>query len=313
MRTTPPVPGWYADPWNPAFQRYWDGHSWTGMTHAAPPHTEPSEKDQTHQKSSRPNQSWIKTLGDWFTTGADWFTTGSAAVKFAKALFGLLVSLGIITIGGVIAGGGSLGHGSSSSSGGSPNSGSSGNGLPATLSAALIQSSDLGTTSGFFGWHKTQAPTSSSSAPSCPTYPQTSEGHVSTALTDVGTGIVLYEDVWELTQPGQAISTYVNTAQGCSFPNDSGDTVTFQADDSDGAYGSESVIYTEGITNPALPGEVPTIGAYNALIMRGNLLASVYLSTGTEGSIDQSTLTSILTAVAKKLLSSRSSSLVDVP
>jgi hypothetical protein len=49
--------------------------------------------------------------------------------------------------------------------------------------------------------------------------------------------MVLYEDVWKLAEPGQAISTYVSTAQGCSLPNESGDTVTFQVDDSDGSYG----------------------------------------------------------------------------
>lgn len=223
-------------------------------------------------------------------------------MKFAKALAGLLAFLGIITISGVIAGGGSSGSGGSDGTrgpGNSDSSGNSGNPSPTNLSAALLQPSDLGT-GDFFGWQKTQAP-SPSSTPSCPTYPQNSEGHVFTALADVGTGMVLYEDVWKLAQPGQAISTYASTAQGCSLPNNSGDTVTFQVDDSDGSYGDESVIYTQGVTNPALPGETPTIGAYDALIARGDLLASIYLSTGTEGTISQSILTTIFTAAAKKL------------
>jgi Protein of unknown function (DUF2510) len=281
MAVTPPAPGWYTDPWNPAYQRYWDGHDWTVMTRATAPHSETSESNQIHGKSATSNRSWIKTL-------ADWFNTGTAAVKFAKALFGLLAFLGIITIGGAIAGGGSGGGGN--------------NLTPANLSTALLQPSDLGAT-GAVGWSKTQAP-SSSSTPPCPTFPRNSEGHVFTALTYGSMGIVLYEDVWKLASPDQAISTFVNTAQGCSFTNASGNTVTLQADDSDGSYGNESVIYTVGVTSPGFQNETPTLGAYNALIARGHLLAAVYLSTGTEGTLSQSMLSTVFGAAAKRLLPS---------
>jgi len=31
-----PPPGWHPDPWEPTSLRWWDGHQWTGYTHARP-------------------------------------------------------------------------------------------------------------------------------------------------------------------------------------------------------------------------------------------------------------------------------------
>lgn len=236
------------------------------MTRAASPHSGPSMAHKTHEQPSATKQSWVRSL-------ADWFNTGTAAVKFAKALVGFLAFLGIITVGGVIAG---IGGGN--------------------LSAALLQPSDLGV-SGALGWSQTQV--SPGTPSSCPTYPPDSDQHVITAMSDAASGDVLSEEVWKLTDPDQAISAYVSTAQNCSFAKNAENTVTYQQDDSDGSYGQDSAIETLGVTN--LPGETPTIGAYDALIARGDLLAEVHLTTGTEGSIDESTLTSIFTKAAEKL------------
>ena len=275
MTTTQPAPGWYPDPSNPAYQRYWDGHAWTVVTRTAPTHGESSESNQT-RKSSTSKTSFIKSV-------ADWFNTGTAAIKFAKAL---LAFLGIITIGGAIAGGG----------------GGGGGGNPVrTLSAALLQPCELGAC-GAVGWSQTQFPSPSSTPPSCPSYPQNSEGHVTTALTYAASGIDLYEVIWKLTKPDNAISTYVNTAQNCSFTNSSGSTVTLQADDSAGSYGDESAVFTVGVTNSAFQNETPTITAYDALIARGNLVAEVTLTTGTEGTISPSMLDQVLTTATNKLL-----------
>jgi len=286
----PPPPGWYPDPSNPAYQRYWDGNAWTVVTRTAPTHGNSSESDQT-RKSSASKPSFIKSV-------ADWFNTGTAAVKFAKALLGLLAFLGIITIGGAIAGGGG---GTGGGGGGGGGSSGSRNSTERTLSATLLQPCDLGAC-GAVGWSLTQFPSSSSNPPSCPSYPQNSEGHVSTALEDAASGVDLYEVIWKVTDPSNAISTYMNTAQNCSFTNNSGNTATLQADDSAGSYGDESAVFTVGVVNSAFQNETPTITAYDALIARGNLVAEVTLTTGTEGTISPSMLNQVLTTATNKLL-----------
>lgn len=285
MTAALPPPGWYNDPHNPGYQRYWDGRSWTAMTRSAVPHGRPSESNQAHGKSSKTNQSWIKTA-------ADWFNTGTAAVRFAKALCALLVFLGVITVGNAVVGGGS---GAGGSGGGGSGGGST---SPANLSATLLQPTDLGV-SGAVGWSQTQF--TSGPAESCPSFPPNSDEHVMTALTYAAMGINLYEEVWKLADPNQAITTFENTASNCSYTDSSGNTVTFQVDDSDGSYGQNSTIYTEAVTNSAFQGETPTITRYIALIAQDNLLAGVAITTGIEGTLSQSTLNTVFTAAAKRL------------
>lgn len=287
MTDTLPPAGWYTDPTNSTLQRYWDGHAWTTVTRIASPHERSSESSQTRKESQAPKQSLVKTV-------ADWFNTGTAAVKFLKALAGLLAFLGIITVGGAIAGGSSGGSG-----GGSGVTGSSSTPV-ASLSSALLQPSDLGAT-GVLGWTQTQIPSSSGTAPSCPLYPKL-VGNVDTALSDASTGILVIEYVWKIANPAQAISTFVNSAQNCSFTDSSGNYKdTYQADYADGSYGDRSAIFTVGLTSTAFPNETPTIGAYQALISRGNLIAAVRLTTGTDGVVSQSTLNQIFTAAAGRL------------
>ena len=292
MTATPPA-GWYPDPTNSILQRYWDGHAWTAVTRTAPPHERLSESNQTGKERSR-KQSLVKTV-------ADWFNTGTAAVKFLKALLSLLAFLGIITVGGVIARGGSGGSGGDSGGSGGGSGVTVNNSTPpVSLSSALLQPSDLGAT-GVFGWSQTQIPSSSGASPPCPSYPKL-VGYVDTALSDASTGILVIEYVWKVANPAQAISTFVNTAQNCSFTDSSGNNVdTYQADYADGSYGDKSAIFTEGVTSTALPNETPTIGAYQALISRGNFLAAVRLTTGTEGVVSQSMLNQIFTAAARRL------------
>jgi hypothetical protein len=281
MNATLP-PGWYTDPENSTQRRYWDGQAWTVLTGPAP----------SHNKSSEKPQSRIKRI-------ADWFNTGTAAVKFAKASLSLLAFLGIITVGGAIVAP-SPNPNPTPGPSPSPVPGPSPSPTSTDLSSALLQPCDLGAC-GDFGWSQTQFPASPSSgtSQSCPSYPK-QEG-VSTALTDGSTGIRLFEIVWRLTDPNQAISTFTGTAQNCTVTNSSGDQLTYQDDDNAGSYGSQSTVYTVGVTNPSFQDETPTIGAYDALIEQGNLLAWVYLTTGTEGVISQSMLTSIFTAAARRL------------
>jgi Protein of unknown function (DUF2510) len=241
MTTTRPAPGWYPDPSNPAYQRYWDGYAWTAATRTASVHDKSSESSQTH-KSPTSKTSSIKTVGDWFNTG-------TAAVKFAKALLGLLAFLGIITVGGAIV--------KIVINPPSPSLPSNPPVAGGTLSSALLQPSDLGA-SGAVGWSQTQFPPSSSNPPSCPSYPQSPEGHVDTALTYAALGIDLYENVWKVANPDSVFSAYVNTAQNCSFPNNSGNTVTLQADDSAASYGDQSAVFTMGVTNTAFQNETPS-------------------------------------------------------
>jgi|SRR5208282_1971320 len=274
MAATLPPAGWYTDPTDSTQRRYWDGHAWTALTGPARPQDRSSESKQTREKSSQSKQPWIKTV-------ADWFNTGTAAVKFAKALLGLLAFLGIITIGRVII-----------IPPGPPN-------IPvANLSSALLQPCDLGAC-GAVGWSLTQIPPSSPS--SCPSFSQKPEGEVSTALSDGSTGIIIYEQVLKLAHPDQAISAYAGTAQNCSFNNSSGNLVTYQTDDSAGSYGDESAVFTLGVTNPGFQNETPTIGAYEALIARGDVLASVHILPGTEGTISQAMLNQIFTTAARLL------------
>jgi Protein of unknown function (DUF2510) len=286
VNTTPPPPGWYANPGDPRYQRYWDGHAWTVVTRTAPANGK-SESTQAHKKSSASKQSWIKSV-------AVWFNTGTAAVKFAKALLGLLAFLGIITIGGAIVGPNGPAC-SSSSNGCSP--------TPVNpvrpLSAALLQPCDFGAC-GDIGWSQTQVPSASSTSASCPSLPQNS-GYVFTALVDAPTNMKVFETIWRLANPNQAISTFTATAQNCSITNSSGDLLTYQADDADGSYGDESAIFTVGVTPPGSQNET-SIGAYSALIARGNLLAWVYVTTGIDGTISQSTLNQMFTTAANKLL-----------
>jgi uncharacterized protein DUF2510 len=86
MATVRPQPGWYTDPADASWQRYWDGTAWTIHRRPLPPPGEPSREQAT---------SWPKRV-------TEWFDTGTAAVRFAKAVTSLLVALGLIAGGGIV-------------------------------------------------------------------------------------------------------------------------------------------------------------------------------------------------------------------
>jgi hypothetical protein len=297
MSTVRPAPGWYTDPADPAWQRYWDGTAWTVHRRPLPPSSEPSRE---------PAKSWPQRI-------AEWFETGTAAVRFAKAVVSLLAAGGLIAggvvVNNIIVNGGQThvvqgptggGQAGGNTGGGSVGGGGSNSG--ATLSSTLLQPCDLGECNSPFGWIQTQAPTSTGPLPSCPTFPPTAVGHVGTVLLNNTTAIEVFEDIWRVADPGQVVSTYVNTAQGCSFTNSQDKVVTFQADDSGGSYGDKSAVFSLGVTDPGLPGETPTIGSYEAVIAKGNLVATVLVKLGTSGIISGSDLSAIFTATTRRLL-----------
>jgi hypothetical protein len=67
------APGWYTDPADPMWQRYWDGTAWTMRRRPLPPPSEPSREPAT---------SWPKRI-------TEWFDAGTAAARFAKAVVGV--------------------------------------------------------------------------------------------------------------------------------------------------------------------------------------------------------------------------------
>src|ERR1022692_467389 len=275
MTPTPPPPGWYTDPWDPAWQRYWDGASWTAARSPLP----------TAGQSAGKTESRSKKLREWFSVATDWLETGTALVRLLKTLLVLIGVLGPITLGGI-----------------GVKSILNNSGSVAALSSSLLQPSDLGSSG--LGWSQTQA---NSSVTPCPSLPRQTRNRVSTALSDGATDVTLYEVVWKLGNPQQVISSFANSAHSCSFrQNDpvsgSPEEVTYQSDDSLSAtFGDASRVFSVGLTGLTFSDEPTTIGAYQAVIAHGDLLASVYVTTGTAGTMDSSTLSSILAASAQRL------------
>jgi hypothetical protein len=285
-------PGWYTNTTDPGWQHYWDGSAWT---HRRPlPPTNETAKESNEPAKDKP-KGWIEL-----------FKTGGAA-GYGNLIVALLIGLGVLTGGGVVVkvivdrpGGNSTG----SSNGGrtatanptvtpSPTVTST-----AAFPSALLKPCDLGPCTGFFGWVKTQA--SSPLGPlSCPTLPQKEAGYENTALLDNDSQLEVTEEIWRVANPSQVVSTYTNTAQNCtSAPNNSGQVFAYQADYSDGSYGDQSVVFSLGWTYEAAPG-TPTIVGYDAVIAKGNLVASVYVDVNSGGS--ESDLPSIFKAATKKL------------
>jgi hypothetical protein len=242
----------------------------------------------------------------WFQKLREWLETGTAAAKFLKVLLPLvgIAAVSGITINIFIGGNDKPnpvlpdGHASGSTT---P---SGGNTPVTTLSSALLQPCDLGTCTAGLGWAQTQG--SSPPGPSCSSFPQKSEGHASTAISNASTSVDVIENVWQLTNPQQAVAAFSATAQGCSYnQNDpvSGapEVVIFQSDDSAGNFGDDSQAFSIGIQGTTFPNAPITISGYEAVIARGNLFASVYTSTGSAGSMSSSTLSSLLNAAVRRL------------
>jgi hypothetical protein len=281
------APGWYTDPADSGWQRYWDGTAWTMRRRA--------------QSAS----------SDGATTAlpkriADWFDTGTAAARFGKALVSLFVALGVIAGGGVainiiVNGGPTKSAGGGTGEGRTFTKGTSGSSPTDSFSSALLQPCDLGDCNDNFGWVQTQLPSPSGSLPSCPTFPQHAARYENVALLNDTSTVKVNEDVWQVTDPNQAMSTYTNTAQNCTFMNSQGDDVAYQPDYSAGSYGDNSSIFSLGATNPDLPNATPTIVGYEALITKGDLVASVFVTPGESGLISESDLSAIFSAATRKL------------
>jgi hypothetical protein len=129
---------------------------------------------------------------------------------------------------------------------------------------------------------------------------------VFTALEDFITGVEVVESIWKVADPEQAIATYDSTADGCSFNIDNptfgtSETRTLQPDDSAPGFGDESRVFSVGSQETGFPSGSGTIVGYLAAIIRGNLFATVYITTGTSGTIADSTLTAIFSAAAHRL------------
>jgi transglutaminase-like putative cysteine protease len=88
--------GWYADPWNPAGQRYWNGSEWTPLVHGGlseqPGPVQQSQAPQEHslqpQQPKRPGKRRARTIG---------VVTGSVAAAAVLAIVAAFIVVPAIT------------------------------------------------------------------------------------------------------------------------------------------------------------------------------------------------------------------------
>lgn len=289
MTTASPSPGWYTDPADSRCLRYWNGSAWTSACRPLPASDPASPRPQ-------PNLLRIVTA---------WFDTGTAVVRFMKAALSLLAFLGLITVGGVgistaVSSGGT--HGGQSPQGVGPDHEgqpivSNGSGRQ-TVSSALLRPCDLGDCDDQSGWVQTQGPPPGTTP--CPAFPRT-KPHAFIALVNQTTQVKVYEEIWSVPNAKQAVSTFARTAQNCSFTNRLNTHLTYQADDEAVSYGDHGRFFNIFTSSQILGNESPTLWAYAASFAHGTLTAVVYVEAGTEGTISQSMLSEVFTAVTHRL------------
>lgn len=263
------APGWYTDPADPTWLRYWDGTAWTMRRRPVPPSSEPPRKPAT----SLPKQI------------TEWFNTGTAAARFAKAIVGVLVALGVIGGGGAVINGiVNGGH---------------------NPSDALLSSADMEQAVG--GSWQAIAATPQSLTFSCfplPANPSKSQaGGLSEAL-----GAKLYEvaDSFPTTAAAsQAYTKFTSTTNNCSWENTSKEGTTSQftavADSNAPNLDSESSMWDiEGV--PVGLGGAPSHDGAMCAVQSGNLDAFAFIAVDTSNSPSLTTIVnSIEPALAHKL------------
>ena len=186
------APGWYTDPSDPTWLRYWDGTTWTMRRRPMPPSSEPLREPAT---------SLPKRI-------AEWFNTGTAAARFAKAVVGVLVALGVIGGGGAAING--IVNGDHNYSG------------------ALLSSADMEQAVG--GSWQAIAATTQSLTFSCFSLPTNPSKSQTVGLSET-LGAKLYEvfDSFSTTAAAsQAYASFTSSTNNCSWQNTSNEGNTSQ-------------------------------------------------------------------------------------
>jgi hypothetical protein len=260
------APGWYADPADPRWLRYWDGTAWTMRRRPTPPPGAPPRKPST----SLPRRI------------TEWFNTGTAAARFAKAVVALLVALGVIGGGGAVI-----------------------NGIVNSGSGPLLSSADLEQTVGG-SWQATAATRQylDFSCFSLPANP--SKSQIEGLSETLGAKVYEVVDSFPTTAgASQAYANFTSTTNNCSWENTSkeGTTSQFTAvpDSNAPDLDSESSIWDIEGAPVDLGGATSHDGAICA-VQSGNLDAFVYILVDNSNSPSLTTVeNSIEPALARKL------------